>query len=636
MAIRDIVQAAAGVGGDKLYVDDVFSTYLYAGNGSTQTITNGIDLAGEGGMVWNKCRTYAANHAMSDTERGIPSTLKPNKTLVESTSTGFFTSFNSDGWSMGGNTETNLANEQFASWTWRKAPKFFDIVTYTGNGVARNIAHSLGSVPGMIICKSTTYGLGWPVYHRSLGQYTNTLYLDATSSAGTSKWNEQLPTDSAFPISANDYVNKAGETYVAYLFAHNAGGFGDDGDQNVISCGSYTGNGAVGNEVTLGFEPQWLLVKSSTLGENWWLVDVMRGMPVKDYTGAKGLRPNTNSAEATPFGLYPTATGFVLADGGGAINENNATYIYMAIRRPMKTPESGTEVFNASSGGGSPYSFTAGFPVDMAIYARTNATSPRYNWSRLWGHRLDTTTTGAEQFYNNNTWAVDSNTQTANGWQGANDFAWMFKRAPSFMDVVCDTGTGSPKTEAHNLGVVPELIIRKSRSNSGPYWLVGSTYLSFSNDEYLRLSTTGATQVGGGSYWNGTAPTSSVFSVGNNSYSNGNNYTFVNYLFATLAGVSKVGSYSGTGAAVNVDCGFSAGARFILIKRTDSTGDWYVWDSVRGIVAGNDPYLRLNSTAAEVTNTDYIDPLASGFTVTSSAPAALNASGGSYLFLAIA
>jgi hypothetical protein len=117
---------------------------------------------------------------------------------------------------------------------------------------------------------------------------------------------------------------------------------------------------------------------------------------------------------------------------------------------------------------------------------------------------------------------------------------------------------------------------------------------------------------------------------------NDSSATYIAYLFATLAGVSKVGSYTGTGADLNVDCGFSAGARFILIKRTDSTGDWYVWDSARGIVAGNDPYLLLNSLAAEVTSTDYIDPLSSGFTVTSSAPAALNASGGTYIFLAIA
>jgi len=76
--------------------------------------------------------------------------------------------------------------------------------------------------------------------------------------------------------------------------------------------------------------------------------------------------------------------------------------------------------------------------------------------------------------------------------------------------------------------------------------------------------------------------------------------------------------------------------RFVLIKRTDSTGDWYVWDSARGIVAGNDPYLLLNSTAAEVTSTDYIDTASTGFEISSTAPAAINANGGSFIFLAIA
>ena len=112
--------------------------------------------------------------------------------------------------------------------------------------------------------------------------------------------------------------------------------------------------------------------------------------------------------------------------------------------------------------------------------------------------------------------------------------------------------------------------------------------------------------------------------------------TYVAYLFATLAGISKVGTYSGTGSDVNVDCGFTSGARFVLVKRTNSSGDWFVWDSTRGIVAGNDPYVLFNTTAAEVTNTDYIDPLSSGFTITSNAQSDLNTSGGTYLFLAIA
>jgi hypothetical protein len=120
------------------------------------------------------------------------------------------------------------------------------------------------------------------------------------------------------------------------------------------------------------------------------------------------------------------------------------------------------------------------------------------------------------------------------------------------------------------------------------------------------------------------------------SYNRASGQTFVAYLFATCAGVSKVGSYTGTGTTLQVNCGFATGARFVMIKRTDDTGNWFFWDSARGIVAGNDPYLLFNGTAAEVTNTDYIDSYSPGFELSSTAPSAINASGGTFIFLAIA
>ena len=124
--------------------------------------------------------------------------------------------------------------------------------------------------------------------------------------------------------------------------------------------------------------------------------------------------------------------------------------------------------------------------------------------------------------------------------------------------------------------------------------------------------------------------------MGDDTRSNGSTFEFVAFLFATCPGVSKVGSYTGTGTTKQIECGFTAGARFIMIKRTDSTGDWYVWNSASGISAGNDPYILWNSDAAEVTNTDYIDTYNAGFEISSTAPAAINDSGGSYIFLAIA
>jgi len=226
-----------------------------------------------------------------------------------------------------------------------------------------------------------------------------------------------------------------------------------------------------------------------------------------------------------------------------------------------------------------------------------------------------------------------------NGGNGAantgNLVDYSFKRAPGFFDVLTYTGTGSAQQVNHNLGVTPELMIVKQRDvNRNWSVYVGSipnpsTSLLFLNENSSAY--TGVTQ-----HWGATDPTSTVFTVANDHDVNQSGGLYSAYLFASLDGISKVGSYTGTGGNINVDCGFTAGARFILIKRTDSTGDWYLWDTERGIVSGNDPYMILNERDTEVTNTDYIDPLNAGFTVNSGAPATLNASGGTYLFLAIA
>lgn len=198
--------------------------------------------------------------------------------------------------------------------------------------------------------------------------------------------------------------------------------------------------------------------------------------------------------------------------------------------------------------------------------------------------------------------------------------------------MVAYTGTGVARTVPHNLGVAPELMIVKSRSNASE-WIVYSTPTT--EAKYLKLNTTNAAATWSLA-WDNTLPTTTTFRVGSGADVNQSGWSFIAYLFATLPGISKVGSYTGTGTTLNVDCGFTAGARFVLIKRTDSTGDWYVWDTARGIVSGNDPYLLLNTTAAEVTSTDYIDPYSAGFEISSTAPAGINANGGSYIYFSVA
>ena len=326
----------------------------------------------------------------------------------------------------------------------------------------------------------------------------------------------------------------------------------------------------------------------------------------------------------------------------------------MAIRRPHKPAEkfASTKLFDVGGYNGANGTLNSAiqfpFDTDMFMLKRRNATGDMNVITRLIEYpstgnndtpkALVTSSSAAEA--DTYTFRSDDAKDIAIAQDSADNLNvsggtysyYGFRRAPEFFDVLYYTGTGSTRTVAHNLGVVPEMMWVKNRGSAYSWSIYHS---GMGATKYARLNTNQAPTTHAEA-WNDTAPTSSVFTVKDDGAVNAASHNFIAYLFASVAGKSKVGSYTGTGYDLNVDCGFSSGARFVLIKRTDSTGNWYVWDSVRGIVAGNDPYLWLDSDAAEVTNTDYIDPLSSGFTVTSSAPAELNTSSGTYIFYAIA
>jgi len=617
------------------YIEEMFSCFLYTGNGSTQTITNGIDLSTKGGLVWIKDRTGTPYHVLTDTVRGVNSQLYTNSTADANSNTSGVTAFNSNGFNIGSWTFVNTASDNIVSWTFREQPKFFDVVTYTGTGSNTTIAHSLGAVPGSIIVKRTDTTAAWAVYHRSLAN-TQYLVLNTTAAAATGAtwWNSTTPTSAVFSVGTDASVNASGGTYVAYLFAHDAGGFGLTGTDNVISCGSFTSDASSKYSVNLGYEPQWLMVKRTNGVGPWYLMDTMRNfkapLPAASYNS--NLEANTSAAE-DPTGFYggPTATGF--ADLNGGTGANNS-FIYIAIRRgPMKVPTLGTSVFSPqvqtpSGAGDYVMAGSSGFPIDWLPTRQKSVVTDWYQTSRLTNNYMSPNTTAAEGVYAYNFALMQG---VGAGWSTNSTVSYAFRRAPGFFDVVCYTGTGVATTFSHNLGAVPELMIVKRR-NDVRDWNVYAAPLGATKFMYLNTQDPVQTDT----MWNDTAPTSSVFTVGTYQGVNASASTYVAYLFATCAGVSKVGSYTGTGTTLQIDCGFTAGARFVLIKRTDSTGGWFVWDTARGIVAGNDPYLLLNSTAAEVTNTDYVDTYNAGFEISSTAPAAINSNGGSFIFLAIA
>ena len=622
----------AGGGAETIYVDDVFSAYTRTGTGASQVTTTNIDMT-QGYMLWSKGRSGATDHAIYDSARGVTKDLVSNTTAAETTQSQGLTAVSATGHTFGTLAKVNTNAATYVDWVFRKAPKFFDVVTYTGTGTAGlTVSHSLGIKPGMIIVKRTDTTGNWAVYHQSIAA-ANGLQLETTSASfAASYWNSTEPTASQFTLGAPaTAVNASGGTYVAYLFAH------DTGTDGIVQCGSFTVASNIA-AVTLGWEPQFLLVKqASGAGGDWRITDVSRAF---SRTKNLYLVPNTSAADSNSGladGMTPTATGFYTNGFFG-----DGDYIYLAIRRPNKPPTLGTQVYQAiaRTGTGAAATVTGvGFAPDLvALHSRSAATGGRWE-DRLRGAttELVTETTAAETTVAQSvtSFGMDGVALGTDGDWNTNTATyinWFFKRAPGVFDQVCYTGTGVAKTEAHSLGVVPELMIVKQRLGGVDDWTVYHSVTG--NTKYLVMNTNAAAATF--AMWDNTSPTSSVFSIGSSSQVNESPYAFVWYGFATKAGISKVGSYTGTATTNAIDCGFTTGARFVLIKRTDSTGDWYVWDTVRGIIAGNDPYLLLNSTAAETTSTDYIDPSTAGFELSSTAPAAINASGGTFIYLAFA
>ena len=628
------------------FVDGLFQTHVYDGTGSAATINNGINLSGKGGLVWIKDRDQSQHHALFDTSQGATKYLKSSSTSAVATRTDTLTSFNSNGFSLGNDSSGALVNSSsqgYVSWTFRKQPKFFDIVTYTGNGTAgRTISHNLGSVPGFIIVKRLNGSDNWTCYHRgvdSTAPEDYVLYLNDTAARSDQDlWADTAPTSSVFSVGDNIKVNgSSSNTYVAYLFAHNDGdgGFGPD-SEDIIKCGSYTGNGSsTGPVVNLGFEPQWIIVKGASQSSNWTIIDNMRGL----VKGANAeLMANLTNSEGSVDYFDPQATGFQLTQATYYPNSSGETYIYMAIRRGgMSTPTAASDVFHVQSqSDGSTYS--VGFPTDLILLNKTGGSSANtYVGSRLTGNdKYLVTSSTAVEASSSNLWAFDLQNSFDQG--ASTSAAWVgyhWARARGYFDVVTYTGNSTNNHEIkHNLKVAPEMVWTKQRTSDVRNFVVYHSALG--NTNTLALNTNGiADDESSGMHADPTA--SSIFLKGVNA-TNGNNQDYIAYLFATAPGVSKVGSYTGNGSTTGptIDCGFSGSPSFVLIKKaTGGRGSWAVFDSARGIVAGNESQIYLNSTGAAQTATDQIDPTSSGFQIVINS-ATLNSNGETYIFYAIA
>ena len=617
--------AAAGVSGTSApYIDDVFSIDCYTGTGSARSVTNGVDLAGEGGLVWIKNRvTGSSDQTLMDTERGAGKQIHINTNGAAGTGrTDLLSSFNSNGFSIGGGDRyTNDTNDKYVAYSFRKQEKFFDIVTYTGTGVARTIAHNLGSVPGFIMVKKLNGAESWVAYHRGIGN-NKTVYPDlaAQADAGNDTWNSTTPTATHFSVKTDGAVNGNGDTYVAYLFAHHDGdgNFGPDENKDAIKCGTYTGNGG-DKKVTLGWEPQWLWIRNyDGYDASWILVDTMRGIGFNDANDIY-LNTNTDGVEVTTQDrIELMGNGFRTTENDSDTDANTHKFMYIAIRKKDgvvgKPAEAGTDVFAMDTGDSSKYD--SGFPVDFAFYRQYASTSDWWTVAKQLGKNEFKLNAGSAL----SSWAgatFDSNDSWGTSVQDSTNISWMFRCHQGF-DVTCWRGTSSGNDKHHNLGRIPEMIWCKAVNTTSDWTVYHKDLNSGTNPHDYRVLLNSTAGESASDDWGGAGKTALVFDVSGEHNVNDSSHKYMALCFASVTGICKVGSYTGNGTSGSstqeITTGFSP--RIIIIKRVNSTSGWLMFDTLRGISnSGNDKRMELNDTAAQ-DDLEVIDTLSStSFTV---------------------
>ena len=401
--------------------------------------------------------------------------------------------------------------------------------------------------------------------------------------------------------------------------------FGENEDQNIIKCGSYVGNGDTtnGTEINLGFEPQWLLIKSvGSLTEHWHQFDSMRGMT----TGDKDIRLeiNQSTAETTSVDFLNINPDGFTATYSPNINKDGEKYVYLAIRRPDgycgKPAKLGTDVFAMDYGSGSTAipEFDSNFPVDFATYRIPTSTDNWFTGARLTG-------TGYMRLHDTHVEAADGDTVFDsnvgyNKNQATDRLAWMWKRHAGF-DVVTYTGNADASGAVtrqdipHSLGKTPEMIWAKRRNSTADWYVYHKGFNGGVNPQnYVMYVNESDSEGNGATIWNQTAPTANCFTVGGAYAINKEDDTFIAMLFASTD-VSKCGYYTGNGSTgQTITTGFQP--RFLIIKKTSGAQNWLTLDTTRGWGSGNENFLKLNNTDAQAAH-DFGAPTSTGFTLTS-------------------
>ena len=314
---------------------DYFNTVLYTGNASTGHAITGVGFQPD--WTWIKERSSTSSHFLNDSVRGAGKNIYSNNTSAEGTNTALFTSFDSDGFTIGNTNQGNESGQTYVAWNWlaggtassntdgsitssvsANTTAGFSIVKYTGTESNATVGHGLGAAPNLIIFKNLVRSDGdWIVGGDSIhSSWENFLYLSGNNAkTDLALFQDTAPTSSVFYLGSDGNINDSAGGIVAYCFAEKKG---------YSKFGSYTGNG--GNQfIYTGFKPALVIEKRSSNTSEWDMYDNKRNT---FNSVTKVLKPNASDQEATYSGLNFLSNGF---EATGSLNDSGQTLIYMAF-----------------------------------------------------------------------------------------------------------------------------------------------------------------------------------------------------------------------------------------------------------------------------------------------------------------
>ncbi|QBP06151.1 hypothetical protein [Synechococcus phage S-B68] len=668
-----------------------FNTVVYRGTAATQSIT-GVGF--EPDLVWAKVRSTTGNHSLYDSVRGTQERLSSSTTSTEATFTNSLTSFDSDGFSLGSNTDgdVNASTLNYVAWCFNagdNSDKTYAVTVVADSGNKYRFDGFGTSAVTLDLAEGSTYRFDQSDSSNSGHPLRFSTTSDGTHGAGSEYTTGVTTVGTPGTEGAYTEITVAASAPTLYYYCSVHSGMGGqantnttqgasnfDGsitstvkasDDNGFSVVSYTGNLTSGQSIGHGLSkaPTFMIIKQRSGNANDWAV-YHKDLPANNF-----LKLNTTGSQISDSTVFPSAPSdsVFYVNEGNNVNNAHPTIAYCFADTPGQV-KTGSYVGNGSTDG--PY-IECGFKPAMIMFRRPssgswNMVDSTRNSTNPTNERLEAQDPAAEQSgsaYNVDLLSTGFKLRTTDvQWNGSGDTIIYIAFAENFTEgthtgtdkfnTVTYTGSagGAGQTQSiTGVGFSPDLVWIKRRENANSHVLTdtvrGAAKFLHTNATNAEVTTntdgnlssfdsdgftcTYGSSVGSLTCQNGGTYVAWCFNAGTGSATTNTDGSIQSAVKADADGAFSIVTYTGTGSNASFGHGLGAVPSMCIIKQRNTAQSWWVWHKALGNnVGANNSMLELNGTAG----TYAADDVFRGFTssvVNIGSDSGSNTSGGTYV-----